>query len=71
MTDKLPSYTPFSKRAWHYRARQIALRNNDRCEVCGSDRSLQVHHVNGDWTDNDIGNLAVLCKHHHVELHRL
>ena len=64
-------YIPLSKRAWHYRARRIALTNNDRCEHCGSDRYLQVHHINGDWKDNEEDNLAVLCKHHHLELHRL
>lgn len=65
------SYIPNSRRAYHYRSRKIALHNNDRCEICGSDTCLHVHHINGNWKDNDISNLAVLCKEHHLELHRV
>ncbi len=65
------AYTPNCKHAWHYRARRIALHYNDKCEVCGTDRSLQIRHINGDWTDNEEGNLAVLCKSHHLELHKV
>lgn len=65
------TYTPLTKRAWYYRARRIALHDNDKCEIYGSDQCLQVHHINGNWKDNDTGNLAVLCKDHHLELHQL
>ena len=65
------TYTPFTKRAWHFRARRITLHDNDRCDICGSDRCLHIRHINGNRKDNDTDNLAVLCKDHHLELHQL
>jgi HNH endonuclease len=38
-----------------------------RCAECGaSGVRLEVHHMNGDETDNSPGNLVVLCKKHHA-----
>ncbi len=37
-----------------------------RCRDCGrSDRPLEVHHVNGDPTDNRIQNTIPLCRDCH------
>jgi hypothetical protein len=47
-----------SRKAFHARARKSRGR---RCECCGTDRRLHVHHVNEDWRDNSPGNLQTLC----------
>jgi ribosomal protein L33 len=40
------------------------------CEVCGENRWLDVHHENGDWQNNDLENLVVLCPNHHAAVER-
>ena len=32
------------------------------CEACGSDKSLQAHHVDQDITHNELANIQTLCK---------
>lgn len=41
------------------------------CVICHASNSkenpLQVHHMDGVKTNNDFGNLTVLCRKHHIE----
>lgn len=39
------------------------------CQDCGAPKNLQVHHVDGDPTNNDDGNLVLLCKPCHARRH--
>jgi hypothetical protein len=39
------------------------------CWVCGSTDELEVHHINGDRSDNDLSNLLPLCEDCHSEVH--
>lgn len=32
-----------------------------KCEICGKEEHLELHHVNGDPTDNRLENLQILC----------
>lgn len=32
-----------------------------KCEICGATEHLEMHHINGDSTDNRIENLQILC----------
>lgn len=51
--------------------RQKALEEyGEECANCGAGDGLEVHHLNGDREDNDVDNLAVLCRHCHRRLHR-
>ena len=47
---------------------------NDKCEICGSDRMLEVHHIKPRHTypelSQDIENLMVVCKDCHKDLHK-
>jgi predicted restriction endonuclease len=48
-------------------ARKKALDHyGHRCAVCGYSDVVEVHHRNGDRTNNDIRNLIVLCPNHHA-----
>lgn len=40
-----------------------------KCLICGYDRVVQVHHLNGNHNDNSIDNLIPLCANHHEEMH--
>jgi hypothetical protein len=43
---------------------QLLLRNRHACCVCQKPR-VQIHHIDGDASNNDISNLASLCLEHH------
>jgi hypothetical protein len=46
------------------------VRKRDRvCRWCGSDDRLEVHHRNGDATDNSMSNLILLCHACHTDHH--
>jgi hypothetical protein len=45
---------------------QVLIANQHACCICGRPR-VQIHHINGDPTDNKPANLAVLCIPHHDE----
>jgi hypothetical protein len=40
-----------------------------RCSVsrCGAEAALEIHHIDGDPTNNDAENLLVLCANHHTQ----
>lgn len=39
----------------------------NHCEVCGFSGKLELHHINGDRTDNRLENLQILCPNCHAE----
>lgn len=58
---------------WHEIAAQIKGSRGWRCEVCSfqlvNSGTIQVHHIDGDKTDNGASNLQVLCAVCHGEHH--
>lgn len=44
--------------------REILFRNEASCCVCGKN-NVQVHHIDGNCSNNNLKNLAVLCIEHH------
>lgn len=40
------------------------------CQQCGSTQNLQIHHKNGNWRDENIQNLVLLCKNCHRQKHK-
>lgn len=51
---------------WRRRRARYARKVGGRCEVCGSTKALEVHHVDPLGTDDD-DNLELLCSKHHRE----
>ncbi len=49
-----------------YRARQF---KKDACERCGETEGLHVHHIDGDYSNNDPANLETLCGPCHLRHH--
>lgn len=69
----LSDYVPSSDRAYYYRAR-AALKAAGRPVICEGDGcsmvyDLQVHHIDGDITNNDLDNLKYLCVDCHSIIH--
>lgn len=51
---------------------QILERDNFRCQSCGEDNHLQVHHIKHrcDGGNNSPDNLITLCEKCHYEMHK-
>lgn len=56
--------SPTCKETGRYRARNI-LGRNGYCNVCGG--KGEIHHIDGNTTHNNLGNLEWLCRKHHME----
>lgn len=59
-------------RCAHTTARKLARRFLDcsKCEICGSTKSIDIHHKDGDYTNNDLSNLQVICRSCHMKEHK-
>jgi len=64
------SYQP-QERAYYMRARTAIKKNGTKfkCNECGTDEQIEIHHKDTDITNNSIDNLIPLCRHCHIELH--
>lgn len=51
----------YRTKCFHYREK--------KCAECGSEENIEVHHVDGNRTNNSIENLAPLCHSCHVKIH--
>jgi 5-methylcytosine-specific restriction endonuclease McrA len=54
-----------STRAWRKLRAQIILRDGGQCRQCGAHQPLEIHHIDGNWRNNNPTNLIVLCAEHH------
>jgi len=41
----------------------------EECVICGTGENIQVHHIDGDRSNNDLENLAPLCPSCHGKIH--
>ena len=46
----------------------------DHCADCGctttGQNPLTIHHINGDFRDNRLENLKIVCERNHVQIHK-
>jgi 5-methylcytosine-specific restriction endonuclease McrA len=54
--------------AWRVARKQALARDGYRCTTCWATGSLEVHHIDGDWRNNLLVNLATLCERCHKHL---
>jgi len=40
-----------------------------KCAICGTNDRLELHHINGNPSDNRLENLQILCINHHYDTH--
>jgi hypothetical protein len=52
----------------HYHARKMI--EKESCAICGKQNHLDVHHEDGDFRNNAVNNLQVLCRGCHTHEHR-
>lgn len=56
----------------HHSARSIVytIENRPRvCELCGSDKNIDIHHKDGNHLNNATENLMAVCRSCHMKLH--
>lgn len=41
----------------------------EECVICGAEENIEVHHIDGDRTNNDLSNLEPICNPHHKAIH--
>ena len=48
---------------------KLILKKN-KCDICGSTKSLDIHHKDHNWKNNNLDNLMCLCRSCHMKAHR-
>lgn len=53
----------------HATARKIneLFLQKDSCEICGGTQNLDIHHIDGNWQNNELSNLMCLCRSCHTK----
>ena len=56
----------------HTTARKIneLILHKEVCELCGSEINLDIHHIDGNWQNNNLDNLMCLCRSCHTKYER-
>ena len=56
----------------HATARKIneLILHKEVCELCGGDKNLDIHHIDGNWQNNNLDNLMCLCRSCHTRYER-
>lgn len=57
----------------HHTARmQVYLKEGRKriCEICGSTKNIDVHHIDKNYNNNSSDNLMIVCRSCHMKIHR-
>jgi len=46
------------------------LKKGGACDICGAKTSLEIHHKDGDWKNNNTENLSIRCRECHAKTHK-
>lgn len=55
---------------WKRLRKAILERDGEECVICGTREELHIHHIDGDNTRDDPGNLVTLCEYCHARAHQ-
>lgn len=61
--------------AWHRKKsfggkyEEVLHRDNGKCVLCGNKKSIIVHHIDEDRSNNVVENLVTLCRRCHPKVH--
>ena len=44
--------------------------HKDKCEICGKEGKLDIHHIDENSNNNNLDNLMCLCRSCHMKIHR-
>jgi len=69
--DKNPSWK--GGNSYHYQSRfykKIALDLKQKCSMCGTKYKLVVHHIDGNYKNNILSNICIVCKGCHNKIHK-
>lgn len=50
--------------------KRVMLEFYNICEICDSEKNLEIHHKDGNRLNNDLENLQLLCRSCHSKQHR-
>ena len=48
--------------------KKICQRDDNKCSICGSQNKLEIHHINNWSNNNNLENLALVCKKCHRKI---
>jgi 5-methylcytosine-specific restriction endonuclease McrA len=52
----------------NYRQRCIDQKG-EKCNICGNNKNIEVHHIDGDRYNNSVENLIPVCEECHNKIH--
>lgn len=72
LTGKYQTENPKHQNSWRSRGKRIFFLKNPNpvCDSCGTDKRIEIHHIDKNYKNNDIKNLQPLCKKCHMKLHK-
>jgi len=56
----------------HGTARRILIRNKkelSKCQICKNNKNINIHHIDGNYKNNNLSNLGVVCSKCHNAMH--
>ncbi len=56
-------------RKWHNIDLEVYKKLTKQCVICGFDKIVDLHHLDGDHKHNSQENLVALCPNHHKMIH--
>ena len=57
------------KKAFDNKYEDVLKRDGHKCLLCDSEHQLLIHHIDWNNSNNDINNLATLCRRCHPSIH--
>ena len=60
-----------SKNGWYGKIKaQVLERAEGHCQICGKQKELIIHHIDGNDETNSLRNLIAVCRTCHAVMHR-